>query len=220
MGRFIDLTGQKFGRLAAIKRADKHTSHAVWLCVCECGNEVLVRSCHLRSGHTQSCGCLQKERTSEASIKHGHNTKNKRTPEYNIWAMMIQRCENPKNKNYPDYGGRGVTVCERWKTFENFLADMGERPSPNHSLERVDNNKGYSPENCIWADKTIQARNQRTSKRNTTGVRGVQWDKDKQKYRATITVNGKKKYLGLFETLEEATEIRKKAEEIYWKKSS
>ncbi|GAE32435.1 AP2 domain-containing protein [Alkalihalobacillus hemicellulosilyticus] len=217
MGKALDLTGKKFGRLTVIKRegSNKH-KQAIWKCLCECGNETMVVASKLKSGYTQSCGCLQKERTSEASIIHGHSRK---SPEYKIWATMLQRCDNQNYKDYEYYGGRGIRVCDCWKSFEKFIVDMGNRPSSNHTIERIDNDKDYNKSNCVWENRTVQSRNQRLRKDNTTGIKGVQWDKDRNKYRVTISHNKKKIYIGLYESLEDAKQSRKQAELKYWGKS-
>jgi len=136
---------------------------------------------------------------------------------YQTWASMKQRCNNPNNKHYKDYGGRGIGICKEWVQFINFYKDMGE-PLDSMSLDRIDNNKGYFKDNCRWATNIIQGRNQRTRKDNTTGVRGVYFRNDtkKNKWRVKITVNGKEISLGSYKTLEEAKEIRKKSELKYW----
>lgn len=155
MSRFIDLTGKRFDRLIVVRRAhnDKWGGSS-WLCKCDCGDkETIVGGGHLRNNHTRSCGCLQKE----IVTKHGHS--NGKT--YQSWDHMIQRCNNPNYDQYKDYGGRGINVCERWMKFENFIKDMGERLSRNHSIERIDNNKGYYKSNCKWATRKEQQRNSR-----------------------------------------------------------
>ena len=136
---------------------------------------------------------------------------------YQTWASMKQRCNNPNNKHYKDYGGRGIGICKEWVQFINFYKDMGE-PLDSMSLDRIDNNKGYFKDNCRWATNIIQGRNQRTRKDNRTGVRGVYFRNDtkKNKWREKITVNGKEISLGSYKTLEEAKEIRKKSELKYW----
>ena len=136
---------------------------------------------------------------------------------YQTWASMKQRCNNPNNKHYKDYGGRGIGICKEWVQFINFYKDMGE-PLDSMSLDRIDNNKGYFKDNCRWATNIIQGRNQRTRKDNRTGVRGVYFRNDtkKNKWRVKITVNGKEISLGSYKTLEEAKEIRKKSELKYW----
>jgi hypothetical protein len=162
MAAFLDLTGQRFGRLTVLSRA-MGRKRAAWHCRCDCGGSSISPTSSLRSGRSQSCGCLQSERTSAAarvsSRKHGQTG----TPEHVSWGSMLSRCYNQKATGYERYGGSGVVVCERWKwSFENFLADMGERPSRDHSLDRFPNAHGnYEPGNCRWATKLEQANNRR-----------------------------------------------------------
>lgn len=155
--KFIDLTGKRYGRYLVIK--DAGGDPAKWLCKCDCGKEKIVWGKSLKNGDVVSCGCYARE-TTKTRIKHGARN----TPEYYIWTSMKQRCLNPKSKPYADYGGRGITVCDRWLVFENFISDMGSRPE-GKSLDRIDNNAGYSPENCRWADQTTQKRNTRANKK-------------------------------------------------------
>lgn len=166
LSRLIDLTGQKFSRLIVVERASNSRSGRVrWLCRCDCGKQIVVHGSALRICHTQSCGCLQKERTSKANYVHGHAINKSCT--YISWKHMMQRCYNSKNKRYKDYGGRGIKVCDRWQElngqgFINFLQDMGKRP-PNLTLDRVDNNGNYCKANCRWATPKIQNCNQRSN---------------------------------------------------------
>lgn len=157
MSLLIDLIGQKFGKLKVLKRAkNDKCGNRCWLCQCSCGdeNEIIVRGDSLKTGHTKSCGCFKKER----ATKHGHSQKNKT---YKSWQSMIQRCINPNNDNYKDYGGRGITICDRWiKSFPDFLEDMGERP-PGYTIERKNNQEGYYLKNCYWATRSQQQRNTR-----------------------------------------------------------
>lgn len=159
MRKLIDLTGQVFGRLTVLHRSGSYPGgQAGWTCSCECGNTTRVRGNRLRVGAARSCGCLRVD----THKTHGLS----KYSSYDIWAKMLARCLNPKHKSYKDYGGRGITVCDRWLDVENFIEDMGERP-PGLSLERLDVNKGYSKENCIWADAKTQARNRRTNRPET-----------------------------------------------------
>ena len=154
----LDLTSTKFGRLTALAAASTKRPTS-WRCRCDCGTELVVLTNNLRMRRTQSCGCLQRERTSAACKTHGK----RRTREYRIWANMKTRCFNPNVYCYRNYGARGITVCKRWLKFENFLADMGECP-PGLTLERINNDRGYSKVNCRWDTYRAQRLNQRRMK--------------------------------------------------------
>lgn len=162
MPKFVDLTGQKFGKLKVLGQAGKDKwGNFRWLCRCECGQEKIICGTDLKSGKTKSCGCLRKEVTIKRSTKNGHNIKIETSRIYDSWRNMIQRCTNPNRNDYKNYGGRGITVCERWSGengFIHFLEDMGERPK-GCSIDRINNNKGYCKENCRWVTPTQQARN-------------------------------------------------------------
>lgn len=160
MNARFDLTGKTFGRLTVLSFAGiaARKRAYTWLCQCACGKTKTVISHCLRSGHTRSCGCLSRDVCIERSTIHGMT----HTPEFRIWKAMISRCTNPKVKSYRDYGARGITVCDRWKNdFAAFHQDMGNRPSPELTLERVDNERGYEPDNVIWATRLSQNRNRR-----------------------------------------------------------
>lgn len=212
-----DLTGQKFGRLTVLERAEYDGKNKVirYKCVCECGEERVVFRNSLATGQTQSCGCLNRDISRERAT-HGYTRNGKKTKEYLAINNIIARCTNPKNPMYKHYGGRGITVCDRWRNQPGtFVEDMGYRPSDKHSIERIDVNGNYEPSNCKWATATEQSRNQRPSCNNTTGVRGVSVHPN-GKYRAGIHINRKRIHLGYFFTLEEATKARVEAEEKYW----
>jgi hypothetical protein len=158
MGKFIELTGKRIGRLVVLMRVGNSSNGtARFLCRCDCGTTKEVRSIHLNKETTQSCGCIQVENTKLSNTRHGL----KKSKSYNTWTHMIQRCENPVNDSYKYYGSRGISVCVRWHKFENFYLDMGEKPE-GLTLERIDNNKGYEPSNCKWATIKEQNCNKRT----------------------------------------------------------
>lgn len=154
--------GMRFGRLVAIERSSKVTKDCGewWICRCDCGSIICVRKYGIvrdGKGSTKSCGCKHRDSVSS----HGKSS----APEYNVWAGMKKRCGNPSHKSYKDYGGRGIKVCDRWlHSFENFYADMGPRPSKLHTLERTNNNLGYSPDNCSWQPMSVQAVNRRSNR--------------------------------------------------------
>ena len=168
----LDLTGDIFGKLLVLERSlNTKRGNTTWLCKCECGNEKVVVSMNLKSGTTISCGCTKSEIMRENAIQrnttHGHNTRRKPSRTHTSWSSMKKRCLNPNNTNYPDYGAKGVTVCERWLVFENFLSDMGERPV-GKTLDRKNVLGNYEPDNCKWSTPSEQQRNKRCHVSNKT----------------------------------------------------
>lgn len=160
-----DMTGRVFGRLTVIRRVDYIQKRgARYVCGCECGNLTDVAGVELRKGRVRSCGCLSRQLLVERSTKHGHTIGHNRSPEYTAWTNMLDRCYNCNSEYYHRYGGRGIEVCASWReSFENFLTDMGTKPSPKHSIERVSNDRGYEKANCKWATKGEQSRNRCTT---------------------------------------------------------
>lgn len=172
MARFIDLLGLVFGRLVVTARLENcPRGSAVWLCNCSCGkgHDVIAKSTTLKLGHTKSCGCLKAEKSKLRLTKHGLRGHSL----YHTWLNMRERCNNPKNKDYKYYGGKGVKVCEQWGDFARFLSDMGEKPLISCSIERIDGRGDYCKSNCKWATPTEQARNTSKRSNNVSGQNGV-----------------------------------------------
>jgi hypothetical protein len=164
MPQLLDLRGKRFARLVVTGRAPNRGRKSRWHCDCDCGGKAVVSTGDLRAGHTESCGCIAREMGKHFTARH----RRSRTIEYRVWAQMIGRCTNPKNSRYAYYGGRGIVVCSRWRkgedgigAFECFLADVGPKPGPGFSIDRVNNDGPYEPGNVRWATKKQQISNRR-----------------------------------------------------------
>ena len=220
MSRPVDITGKTFGRLQTIKRIGSNAEgRAIWLFKClgsertSCGREIVLTAKTVAHGRTQSCGCLQRERAADTQRTHGKCG----SFEYRVWSQMKQRCLNPKQTAYSNYGGRGITICDKWMIFENFIKDMGKAPDENHTIDRINNNGNYELDNCRWTTYLDQAHNKRYPK-NKHGVIGVSFSHRLNKYIIRITDAGRRFYLGFTDNLEEAKRIRIEGEIKYWGK--
>jgi hypothetical protein len=176
--RSPDLTGQRFGRLLVVSRIEPLVRRAKWLTRCDCGAGHVAQGQYLMCGDTKSCGCMKREKIAAGlHLSHGANRVGARTPEYSSWTAMRRRCLDPDDAAYPDYGGRGIAICAEWSDFAAFLADMGQKPNGT-SIDRIDNDSGYSAANCRWATPKQQAANRRArrwGKRPLDGkIRGPQ----------------------------------------------
>jgi len=158
--RKIPAQGQRFGQLSFVEAIDSTFSGRLrGRFLCDCGTETIIEIITVRAGRSRSCGCLRRN-TRIKNTRHGEATKKAHTTEYNSWISMRSRCRNPRNTDFALYGALGITVCDRWELYENFLADMGRKPF-NHSLDRINPAGNYEPANCRWATPSVQSANQR-----------------------------------------------------------
>lgn len=214
MGKKLDLVGQVFGRLTVVSKADRSNSRKVlWNCECSCGNSKVVRGCSLKSGDTQSCGCLNAERAKGLHTTHGLH----KHPLYKVFIGMIDRCFNPKSTHYEDYGGRGITICDRWKdSLGNFIEDVAVGYGKGLHLDRINNDGNYTPDNVRWVTPQQNNMNRGGAKNSTSKYKGVSWNKATTKWRADIRKDGKLHYLGLFtDETEAALAYNEKAKELF-----
>lgn len=202
----IDLTGMTFNHLKVVEESGRNKNgQVIWLCECDCGNLSKVNGYNLRNDKIKSCGC----RKTESNTKHGQ----RKTRLYKIWSDMKRRCDNPKAPQYEYYGGRGIEYCQDWGKFIPFYQwaiESGYNDSL--TIDRIDSDGNYEPDNCRWATKEEQSRNQRVRKDNMSGAKGVYKIHETGKYTAHFS-------LGVFDTFEEAKEAREQAEKIFWKSS-
>lgn len=203
------MIGSKFGCLTVIGAVVRTGRRYCVLCRCDCGGVKNVDPSKLKSGHTKSCGCLQKVLLAQRQTIHGRYYE----PEYRAWVNMHKRCTEARWAKW--YGS--VSVCKRWNDYDKFLVDVGRKPTPAHTLDRIDSTKNYTPTNIRWASRAVQSRNTKNHETNTSGVRGVSWSKAKNKWRAAIYVADKQKHIGYFESLTLAADARKQAELTYWR---
>lgn len=162
---FRNHAGKRFGRWTVVSYAGKRGTNPIWNCVCDCGTEKVVLSSSFLSGASVSCGCVRSEQLAARLTTHGHAPRSGKTPEYSTWKNIVSRCTNPKTRKWEEYGGRGIKVCDRWReSFAAFLADVGLRPSKQHTIERKDNDGNYEPGNVCWATRAQQSRNKRNNR--------------------------------------------------------
>ena len=194
---------EDLGMMFATEESKRKRRFGIYRCGF-CGSEFKANTYDIKSKNTKSCGCYKKRITGELSKTHGLGS----TRLYTIWISMKMRAYNPKHKHYNDYGGRGITICEEWKNdfvpFYNWAMANGYEENKGLSIDRIDNDGNYCPENCRWTTPTMQSRNQRIYKSNTSGYKGVCYHKGNNKYTAQIKVNNKSIYLGIFPTAVEA----------------
>lgn len=211
--------GRVFNGVVLIKETRKNKSGArMWLSRCSCGKEFEVEGDAILRGNTKSCGCLHRKRTSEVHKTHGQSGSRI----YKVWGSIKSRCSNPKNEEYHNYGGRGIRVCDDWNSnFESFYEwSLDNGYTECLTIDRIDNDKGYSPDNCRWTTTLEQGRNKRLSKKNRSGCSGVSHYTKGGNYEWTVLINVRRKayYLGSYKNLEDAIEARRQGEIKHWGK--
>jgi hypothetical protein len=218
-----DLKGQKFGRLTALYTVPNNNYRTRWHCICDCGNTKDVLQQHLVNGHVRSCGCLHVERNREklarlnASMNRESHSETK-TRLYHIWISIKSRCFDEHSTSFPNYGGRGITVCQEWASsylsFKEWAVVNGYNDKL--SIDRINVDGNYCPDNCRWATGSVQQFNKRKPRRNTSGYVGISWNKKEKVWVAYITKDYIMHHLGSFHSLDEAIAARKAAEYQYF----
>ena len=204
----IDLTGEKFNMLTFLEFSHVKKNVRMWKCICDCGVIKVIDSSSIKRGKTKSCGCFRKAKLKTHGLCYH--------PLYNRWTLMKARCNNPTNKDYKDYGGRGITYCESWSKFENFYNDMIEGFEEHLEIDRIDNNGNYSKENCRWTTRSENCYNKRIPTRNTSSKTGVSYSHKLGLWVSYITKDYNNIYLGSFKDYKDAVEARVLAElDIY-----
>jgi hypothetical protein len=213
MTRLVDHTGRRYGRLTADSLSGVVEGRTVWNFLCDCGNEVTMAVYRVVGGSTVSCGCFRNEQLGAVNRTHGLS----KHPLYQIWKGMKARCYNEKNPSYHNYGGRGIKVCDRWRdSVEDFIEDLGERPSLSHTIDRIDNDGNYEPDNCKWSTKEEQSQNTRGVVGASSIYRGVSWDKSRKKWYGELTFKKGRYRLGSFkDELECHKAVEKKRNQLF-----
>ncbi len=215
----VDLTGKVFGRWTVIgDSGERRNKKVVWSCVCQCGTHKMVVGSNMVNGNSKSCGCWDREVAAQRLTTHGDCSGGVTTKERTAYTHMLSRCYNQNSKQFHDYGGRGISVCDEWRSndgYAKFLAHVGRKPSDEHSIDRIDVNGNYEPGNVRWATTAEQARNKRLHRDNTTGVSGI--SRRNGKWRSKITVGYRQINLCTTNDFFEACCSRKAAENQYWR---
>lgn len=222
-GKAKDLRGEVFSRLTVIDYAEhavepSGTKRRQWVCECSCGNIRTVRQKDLISGNSKSCGCFNKEQTAKSASERFESLAKYMVKEYDAFSGMKTRCYNPNAESYPDYGARGIEVCEDWMHeggFLKFFDALGPAPTDSF-LDRIDPNGNYTPENCRWTTPSMSAFNKRKISRNTSGRTGVSWCSRMEKWKVHMRCEGKGLHLGYFSDFDEAVKVREAAELKYF----
>lgn len=209
MTTFIDLTGKRFGRWVVLEKAESDKNNAMWLCKCDCGNIKIVYGGNIKNGKSSSCGCFHKEELSRKSKTHGSSSN----PIFSVWEGMKRRCYNKKYKQYKDWGGRGIKICEEWKNDPNKFIEWAINNGYNDKLciDRINNDGDYEPSNCRWIIHRENSLNSRLLRsNNSSGYRGVSLCKRDNNFVATVKYHYKSYRVGSFNTAIEAAKARDK----------